>query len=745
MIENPRLKSNIYITKIDQKLLYVISDQDIVPVSDPLEIDILQEINKGTLSTQELAKSFLDRSDFISTFQIISSLEWRGFIREDDSPYSVRETAYWEELGFDVKKLKKVLDHKSIKIYNVGNIDDTVFRNSCIETGIQITNDNATLNIVLTDDYSNESLNQLNCKFISEQKKWLLIKPNSNEILIGPLFIPDNTACWDCLYHRLTINQPFKQFCKSIGFEQENQVKSNHTISSHIASNMAILEIIKWLYSEKQHTLEDTIVSLDVRVMNSSHHSVTKRPQCRTCGDENIFKKRSAPITIGEKITISNKQGGYRTVSAEETFEKYKKHISNLSGVVPKVSPYHKKEGAPIFNFASGRNRALQSTSLFWLNHHLRSGNGGKGKNSIQAKTGALCEAIERYSLMCHGDEYSFTACYEDLEDAILPNECMNFSETQFKKREEINKNTSKFYAFIPQPFDINEKMEWTSFYSLTYLKYKHVPSCFSYSQYPANDEQKLYSYPDSNGCAAGNTIKEAILQGFFELVERDAAAIWWYNRIRMPEVDLSTSENPYIETIEKYYKSIQRTIYVLDITSDLNIPTFVAISSLINKTSKSNIIYAFGSHVDANIAIERAVIELNQLLPIVQSESYLTKDKVFIDWLDMATFKTDQYLVPKKVEKKNLQKDYPILCDSNIESALSFCVETAKRNDLEVLFLDLTKGDIGLPVVKVIAPGLRHFWRRTGPGRLYDVPVKMGWLDEKLLENELNPKSIFI
>ena len=28
--------------------------------------------------------------------------------------------------------------------------------------------------------------------------------------------------------------------------------------------------------------------------------------------------------------------------------------------------------------------------------------------------------------------------------------------------------------------------------------------------------------------------------------------------------------------------------------------------------------------------------------------------------------------------------------------------------------------------MVRVIAPGLRHFWRRLGPGRLYDVPVEL-------------------
>jgi len=39
-----------------------------------------------------------------------------------------------------------------------------------------------------------------------------------------------------------------------------------------------------------------------------------------------------------------------------------------------------------------------------------------------------------------------------------------------------------------------------------------------------------------------------------------------------------------------------------------------------------------------------------------------------------------------------------------------------------------------------VIVPGLRHFYRRYGPGRLYDVPVKLGWLERPLAESELTP-----
>ena len=47
--------------------------------------------------------------------------------------------------------------------------------------------------------------------------------------------------------------------------------------------------------------------------------------------------------------------------------------------------------------------------------------------------------------------------------------------------------------------------------------------------------------------------------------------------------------------------------------------------------------------------------------------------------------------------------------------------------------------------VVKVIVPGLRHFWPRYAPGRLYDTPVKLGWLPAPIREDDLNPIAIFI
>jgi ribosomal protein S12 methylthiotransferase accessory factor len=72
-------------------------------------------------------------------------------------------------------------------------------------------------------------------------------------------------------------------------------------------------------------------------------------------------------------------------------------------------------------------------------------------------------------------------------------------------------------------------------------------------------------------------------------------------------------------------------------------------------------------------------------------------------------------------------------------------CQSRIERLGLEMLVLDQTRPDIGLPVVKVIVPGLRHFFARFAPGRLYDVPVRLGWLGQPLAEEQLNPQPMFL
>jgi ribosomal protein S12 methylthiotransferase accessory factor len=82
------------------------------------------------------------------------------------------------------------------------------------------------------------------------------------------------------------------------------------------------------------------------------------------------------------------------------------------------------------------------------------------------------------------------------------------------------------------------------------------------------------------------------------------------------------------------------------------------------------------------------------------------------------------------------------------VKQNIDVCLARLAQFGHEVLMVDLTRPqlrDLGLHVVKVIVPGLRHFWARFGPGRLYDVPVALGWRDTPIDEADLNPIPMFL
>ena len=87
---------------------------------------------------------------------------------------------------------------------------------------------------------------------------------------------------------------------------------------------------------------------------------------------------------------------------------------------------------------------------------------------------------------------------------------------------------------------------------------------------------------------------------------------------------------------------------------------------------------------------------------------------------------------------------DFPKRHSGDLLADIATCRAIVEARGMEVLVLDQTRADVRMPVVKVIVPGLRHFWARFGPGRLYEVPVAMGWLERALTEDELNPIPIF-
>lgn len=748
MLKQPKFKNCYQVITIESVGVFLLSEIDYYVLTGKL-YELLAPLINGKRTPEELIELTEGKASAAEVFYALMLMEQKGYIVESEVPMPWEIATFCDILQIDRKKASDRLKNTKVAVRSYGNIDPKPFI-SLLESQSILVAEEGDITAVLTDDYLQEGLDSFNQKALAEKRPWVLIKPVGTIIWFGPIFSPETTACWECLAQRVRSNRPVESFIQGQLKTSKPLITNPPTIESNVkaALNLAATEILKWVLQGENKTLEETLVTVNTNGLKTTNHAVIKRPQCPVCGEEEYKSNTPKPIKLESQKKTFTSDGGHRSSTPEETIEKYKKQVSPLTGVVRQLTPL-KQESFDKFthSYVAGHNFASMFDSLYFLRENVRGKSGGKGQTEIQAKASALGEAIERYSGVYQGYEIKKKATYHELGDAAIhPNRCQNYSEEQYRTREEWNENCDSTFQKVAEPFEENVEIEWTPVWSLTNETWKYVPTAYCYYGYP--DMPQKYCWADSNGAAAGNTREEAILQGFMEVVERDSVSMWWYNRIRRPGVDLDSFEIPYFNQIRDYYRSINREIWVLDVTSDFNIPTFAGVSRRTD-SEVEDIIYGLGAHFDPKIAIGRALTEVNQCLPAVISRKedgstkYLYDDDLAIDWWKRAKLEEQSYLQPTDGPLK-VRSDYPKLATEDIRDDVIKSVEIAKSLGLETLVLDQTRPDIGLSVVKVFIPETRIFWKRRAPGRLYDVPVKLGWLPAPLQESELNPFLIF-
>jgi oxazoline/thiazoline synthase len=636
---------------------------------------------------------------------------------------------YWASLGLPPDVAKKNLGKCRVRVESIDVAGAKELVAALRGLGVHVVDRMPDLTITLVNDYLERQLAGLNQKRVSQKMPWLLVQPSGVFPLVGPVFNPDETACWTCLFDRMIRNREIKGFLERVPARPVAVSPLVRKTFGQTAIQFAAVEIAKAIASGFRTDLRDHIASFDLLGAAIAKHYVARRPQCPTCGSKKLQNPRRAPLPVepGPGATLIMTSGGYRTVSSRTTVARFRKHVSPLTGVVKKLERI--QADLPMnTNFFAQHNFSAPAHSVDQLRSGLSGGSFGKGSTAEQGEASALMEAIERYSGIFQGDEIRSARRFKDFAegDALLPNDVQLFSETQLQARHNHQPDDSHP---VPDPLDPSAKVEWSPVWSLRDRRFKYLPTGLLYFFYRD-------FHTDSNGCAAGNTREEAIVQGFLELVERDAYAIWWYNRIRRAEVDLSQFDDSYVRDIQTQFTDAGRKVWVLDVTSDLGIPTYVAIMHWM-QNGQENIEFGSGAHFDRRIALLRSLTELTQFLSIGMMDG-ASGEKPTLDGVTPLRLEQYPFLIPS---------DNPVVppapgmkVHDNTRDQVNACVEIATRAGYDFMVLDQTRPDVEVPVVRVIVPGLRHFYRRFAPGRLYDVPVKLGLLDRPLAESELTP-----
>jgi bacteriocin biosynthesis cyclodehydratase domain-containing protein len=755
MLTRPELKSCCRVEALDDRHVILLAERDRHLLTGSVFGPLVRMLD-GSRSVEELVQAAVERGQASApeVYYCLDRLEALGCIRERQEALPRQVAAFWDSLAADTARAGERIGCARVALTGLAGIETGPLAAAlaALEVAAGAESEAADLSVVLVDDYLQPLLAEINRVRLRDGRPWLLARPVGSILWLGPLLHPGRTGCWECLAQRLRSHRAVESYLQARNGGSAPLAAAPAVLPSAELAAVGLLatEVAKWIVRAPSFALEGALVTLDLATLATERHQLVRRPQCRACGDGEAWAARAPrPVQLVSRPKEHAADGGHRAVSPEETLRRFERHVSPILGVVRELRRSPGVDGGVAPLYWTGHNAAMNDDTLYLLRRNFRSTCGGKGMTDAQARASAIGEAIERYSGVFQGDEIRIRGSLRSLgPSAIHPNACMNFSAAQYAGRREQNAAALKEQRKVPRPFDEAAEIEWSPLWSLTEQCFKYLPAAFCYATYPLPAGEERFCWCDTNGNAAGNSLEEAILQGFLELVERDSVAIWWFNQLARPEVDLDSFDEPYFHRLRDYYRTLGRELWVLDITADLGIPAFAAMTRR-SGPGDQDITLGFGAHLDARLGILRAVTEANQSLPIVlprhadPAAPFAIDDEDVLAWLRTSRLDNRPYLVPAPGARRQAA-DYPPPGDEDLAQEVLRCVRIAAEHGMETLVLDQTRPDVGLPVVKVAVPGLRHFWARFAPGRLYDVPVALGWLPAPLAERDLNPLQVY-
>ena len=572
---------------------------------------------------------------------------------------------------------------------------------------------------VFTDDDLDPRLGRVQAEFLKDMTQWIVIKLSGTQFMLGPLFKTSSSqdACYNCLSLQLWRNQPVRNWATgqksgpmaipvvfSIDHFFRHRKLLVETLNGIIAGNLSVLTTIDALTGER------------------ATHPVSLQHRCGQCKKQKEDKQSALVFQSRLKTMIND--GGYRTVSPATSIKNLESIISSVTGIVHPLNCLTADEDAlsvyaTVF-FKVPQKKGLLKSEDF-IQYSL-----GKGISKEQSKISALSEAIERYNAMYDGTEECVYGRGDELDAKVFfPKSLKRYSQHQLLR---FAQNLNDRQAVKEMPDDA--ELHWTPAYSLLNQEKAWFPFTFCYSNTPYPDE--VYVRFDSNGCAAGNTLEEAVLQGFLELIERDAVAVWWYNRVSRPAVCL---EGLNVDALHKIKNALDEhwDYWMLDLTHDFGIPVVVAVGK--NKISHEFRL-GFGAHPEIAIACTRALTELYQIIVINKQHKTAFKFSQIAD---------QSFLYPATNISQKVFEDYPVAVRADIKEDVDYCMAQTARLGFDLFVVNTTRREALLHTVKVIIPGLIFIWPELGNNRLFDLPVQLSWQAAKLSESELNKQELFL
>ncbi len=213
----------------------------------------------------------------------------------------------------------------------------------------------------------------------------------------------------------------------------------------------------------------------------------------------------------------------------------------------------------------------------------------------------------------------------------------------------------------------------------------------------------------NSNGLASGNSRIEATVHALCEVIERDAEMMWAIaGEPEDTRVDPDSVDDPACRWALDCYEQADVDVAIWDMTSDVGIATYrVAIADR-SPMALRRVFHAEGSgtHPDRSIALLRSLTEAAQsrLTLIAGSHDDQSRD-------DYRSMRASDLMAQARTEMwsgagRRSHAEAPSCTNETLDGDLTLILDRLDSCGIpEPLVVDLTRPDVGIPVVKVVVP----------------------------------------
>ncbi|MDN4071325.1 TOMM precursor leader peptide-binding protein [Paenibacillus vini] len=597
--------------------------------------------------------------------------------------------------------------------------------------------------LVLNDEDNSSTIYEAEQKLTSRGIPWLNAYISLGEGIIGPLRVPGTTGCFQCAETRLSLAGSNRKEVEDLLLKlvSEDYVSSNTVeISPTVACYMAHIissETDKVLRGDRANT-EEHLYLVNLDHLSCSIHYVMPLGTCSVCGQLSDDSAELAEIALQKCLKAGN---SYRCRS-----------INDLKSVLLR-DYWDRRTG--IFNDKKwGLDSVFAMAGVNLPLGFYDEVTGGRSHSYVESELAGILEGLERYcGVTPRGKRTIVQGSYSQLKDTALdPTVVGLHAEEQYNQPD-----------FPFSPYDPEAPMEWVWGYSILHSRPVLVPELLAYY---SMGEGEGFVYENSNGCAVGGSLEEAILYGIFEVVERDSFLMTWFAKLHAPRLDYDSSGDPeLILMIQRLQAVTGYEVRLYNTTMENGIPSIWAIAKG-SAAHNVNLLCSAGAHLDPIRAAKSAIHELAGMIPAAEKrlkarrpeaeamldDSFLVQqmeDHSLLYSLPQAEQRL-HFLFDEQNPLRTFAEEFPsIPWQEDITEDLKQILHVFLRLQMDVIVVDQSSSETlrnGLHCVKVLIPGMlpmtfgHHLTRLNGLNRVLDIPMKLGYTDHRLTLQELNP-----